>query len=104
MGSMPAKPLPNAGSLVAILTLLMATWLMAHRIAHPIDAEYEVAVGLVAYADYGASLPMARLLRRLGEYNRQSEASRVTSHGPWGRQFLAWSGVSGNLPAFEPLR
>jgi hypothetical protein len=93
---MPAKPLPNAGSLVAILTLLMATWLMAHRIAHPIDAEYEVAVGLVAYADYGASLPMARLLRRLGEYNRQSEALRVTSRrlAAQGPQFLAWLPLS----------
>ena len=50
MGSIPAKRLPNAGSLVAMLTLLMATWWVAHRIAHAIDAEYGVAVGLVACA------------------------------------------------------
>jgi hypothetical protein len=67
MGSIPAK-----------LTPLMATCWVAHRIAHAIDAEYGVAVGLVACADYGASL--ARLLRRLGEYNRQSEALYVRSH------------------------
>jgi hypothetical protein len=52
---------------------------VAHRIAHAIDAEYGVAVGLVAYADYRASFSMTQLLMRLGEYNRQS--SRVTSHG-----------------------
>ena len=87
MGSIPAKRLPNAGSLVAMLTPLMATCWVAHRIAHAIDAEYGVAVGLVAYAGYGASFPMAQLLMRLGEYNRQSEASRVTSHGPGAGNF-----------------
>ena len=39
MGSIPAK-----------LTPLMATCWVAHRIAHAIDAEYGVAVGLVACA------------------------------------------------------
>ena len=52
---------------------------MAHRIAHAINAEYGVAVGLVACAGYSVSSPMAQLLMRLGEYNRQSEALRVTS-------------------------
>jgi hypothetical protein len=69
---------------------------VAHRIAHAIDAEYGVAVGLVAYADYGASLPMARLLMRLGEYNRQSEALRFRSRSlaARGPQFLAWLPLS----------
>ena len=84
---MPAKRLPSAGGLVAMLTLLMATWWVAHRIAHAIVAEYGVAVGLVAYAGYSVSLAMAQLLMRLGEYNRQSEASRVTSHGPGAGNF-----------------
>jgi hypothetical protein len=48
--SIPAKRLPNAGSLVAMLTPLKATCWVAHRIAHAIDAEYGVAVGLVACA------------------------------------------------------
>jgi len=47
---MLAKRLPNAGSLVAMLTPLKATWWVARRIAHAIDAEYGVAVGLVACA------------------------------------------------------
>jgi hypothetical protein len=36
-----------------------------------------VAGGLVACADYGASLAMDQLLMRSGKYNRQSEASRL---------------------------
>ena len=60
---------------------------VAHRIAHAIVAECGVAGGLVACADYGASLAMDRLLMRLENSNRQSEALRVrlrslTARGP----------------------
>jgi hypothetical protein len=55
--------------------------MVAHGIARAIDAEYGVAGGLVACADYSGSLTMDQLLMRLGKYNRQSEALRVGSRG-----------------------
>jgi hypothetical protein len=60
---------------------------VARGIAHAIDAEYGIAAGLVACADYSGSLTMDQLLMRLGKYNRQSEASRLawrslTARGP----------------------
>ena len=51
--------------------------MVARGIAHAIDAEYGMAAGLVACADYSGSLTMERLLMRSGKYDRQSEASRL---------------------------
>jgi len=70
-----------------MLTLLMATWSVAHGIAHAIDMKYGVAGGLVACAGYGVSSTMDRPLIHLENNNRQSEALRVrlrslTARGP----------------------
>ena len=86
-----------------MLTLLMATRWVAHRIAHAIDAAYGVVGGMVACAGYGASLPMEQLLMRLGEYNRQSEAARYVAQ-PHGRsRFLAWSRLAMILKSTNSL-
>jgi hypothetical protein len=50
---------------------------VARGIAHAIDAEYGMAAGLVACADYSGSLATDQLLMLLGKYDRQSEASRL---------------------------
>ena len=73
--------------------------MVARGIARAIDAEYEVAGSLVACADYSGSLTMDQLLMRLGKYNRQSEASRLSGAAsrPGGRRFLAWSRTSVTL-------
>jgi hypothetical protein len=44
----------------------LATKMVDHGMAHAIDAEYGVAGGLVACADYSGSLTMDQLLMRLG--------------------------------------
>jgi hypothetical protein len=46
---------------IVMLTALIATWWVAHRIAHAIVAEYGIAGGLLACAViYAASLVMDR--------------------------------------------
>jgi hypothetical protein len=77
MGSVAAQRLPNAAP--------DSHKVVARGIAHAIDAEYGMAAGLVARADYSGSLAMDRLLMRLRKYDRQSEASRVR----W-RSLTAW--------------
>jgi hypothetical protein len=67
---------------------------VARGITHSIDAEYGIAAGLVACADYSGSLATDQLLMRLGKYDRQSDVSRVTSRSFTARGpvvSLAWS-------------
>ena len=79
---------------------------VAHRIAHAIVAECGVAGGLVACADYGASLAMDRPLMHLENNNRQSEALRVsrTASRPGGRKFFGMVAIIGDLKSTNWFR